>query len=344
MLRSSVQVSLWYLLPVASMVFSLTQWENMLWGWQIAIYSMVCGSVWSFYLLSRPGMGNLGMAILCAIVASFSFANGLMIWPAGLAYLILAQANRSRFLGWIGAAAVILFLYFRNYVTQVTRPSPTALLRPTSLSEFFEAALHFLATEPFNLPAMVFGNVGALLAPQNYWVAVAIGFVVVVIFLICLYCLFRTRSLWTTMPLSLVALGLLSFLSSLTIIGGRMGFWDREFVLTSRYTTITLLGIVATYLLTVALANGPQGLSWKSRRAGAFLCAVICLVVVLGLPGGYRLGLAKGREQWEQRTWQREIVLSFETLSDDELSRVYPKTLRDRLLYWQSRGLAPFNE
>ncbi|MCC6458633.1 MAG: hypothetical protein IT328_27030 [Caldilineaceae bacterium] len=343
MLRASGRVSLWAMVPVAFVVFSLEQWENMLWGWQIAIYMMVCGSVWALYFLSRPGVAKLGMAILCAVVASFSFVNGLMIWPAGLVYLLLARVNRSRLLGWVGAAAAILFVYFRNYVTQVTRPSPTQLVRPATLSEFFEAAVGLLSTEPFSLPSLIFANVGALLAPQNAALAVVSGLIVVVVFLLALVLLWRTRAVWSAMPLSLVALGLLSFLSSLTIVGGRMGYWDRAYMLTSRYTTITLLGIVATYLLTVVLATSKEPESPNLRRSGAVLCGIITLVILLGLPGGYRLGLAKGQEIRAQRLGQREIVLQFETRTDEELAGVYPKALRERLLYWKSRGLAPFN-
>jgi hypothetical protein len=344
LLRSSVKVSLWYLVPVAFVVFSLEQWENILWGWQIAIYSMVCASVWSLYLLSRPGLRKLAIANLFAIIASFSFANGLMIWPAGFIYLILAYAGRNRLLIWCGAAAIVLFVYLRNYVTQVTRPAPTGLVRPTSISEFFESPISHLTQDPLSLPAMVLGNAGALLSPQNYALAVTIGLAIVVIFFISIYLLIRTRSAWTTMPLSLVALALLSFLSSLTIIVGRMGYWDKAFVLSSRYTTITLLGIAATYLLTVSLANGPRLANWNYQRVGAFLCGVTCLIIVLGLPSGFQLGLVKGQEQSEERLWKREMVQHFEMHSDEELSMVYPKALRERLLYWQSRKLEPFDE
>jgi hypothetical protein len=341
-LRVSVQVSLWYFVPVAYVVFSLEQWENMLWGWQIAIYSMVCSSVWSLYWLTRPGMVKFGMAILAAIISSFSFANGLMIWPVGVVYLILARSGRKRLLLWCGAAAAILFLYFYKYVTQVTRPSPTQLVRPTSFSEFVEAPMNLLLHDPLSLPTMIFGNVGALLAPLDVQKAVLMGIVTVVVFLVSLYGLIRTRSAWATMPLSLVALGLLSFMSSLSIIGGRMGYWDTEFVLSSRYTTITLLGIVAAYLLAAAIANGPQMPNRNFRYTGMILCGIISLLLVSGLPAGYQVGLNRGQAWKAERAKQREIVQSFETQSDEELSTVYPKNLRERLVYWQSHHLVPF--
>jgi hypothetical protein len=346
-LSASVKPSLWYFVPVAYVALSLEQWENMLWGWQIAIYAMVCSSVWSLYWLSRPGRWRPLLAIAAAVVSSLSFVNGLMIWPVGAVYLFLARSHRKRWLAWCGAAAVTFFVYFRNYVTQVTRPSPTALVRPTSLAEFFEAPLSVLGNDPLSLPAMIFGNVGALLAPQSLPMAIAVGIVVSGLFLITALLLFRLRKQWATMPLSLVALALLSFMSSLTIIGGRMGYWDAAFVLSSRYTTMTILGIVATYLLAVAIANSPQQRGWTPDRRyqpiGMAICGLLCLLYVVGLPGGYRLGLEKGEAWRTERLWQRQIVQNFEILSDEELSQVYPKTFRERLLYWKRNRLEPFN-
>jgi hypothetical protein len=105
-----------------------------------------------------------------------------------------------------------------------------------------------------------------------------------------------------------------------------------------------LIGIVATYLLTVAIANGPQTQSGTYRRIGWLLYLAVCVVLLLGLPGGYRLGLSKGQEQMEERRAQREIVLNFEGRSDKELSEVYPKMLRERLIYWKSHNLVPFDQ
>ena len=343
-LVASVQVSLWYFVPVAYVVFSLAQWENVLWGWQIAIYAMVCGSVWSLYWLASSGRATLTGAIAAAIVASLSFANGLMIWPAGLAYLVLARRNRARWLAWCAAGVITIAIYFYNYVDQVTRPSPVALVRPESLSEFFEAPLGALSSNPLNLPLMLLGNVGALLSPQSLPLATGNGLLVVTSFSLCLFLLWRMRRQWSTLPLSLVALGLLSFMSSLTIIVGRMGYWESEFVLSSRYLTITMLGLVATYLLAVAIANSPAAPHQHYRRTGVVLCVIFYLAILVQLPSGYQLGLRKGPEQAAERRWQREIVESFEKRTDDELGKVYPKTLRERLLYWQSRQLVPFNK
>jgi hypothetical protein len=189
---------------------------------------------------------------------------------------------------------------------------------------------------------MIFGNIGAMLAPQSLHWAVAFGIGISVIFLACVYSVVRSRALWPAMPHALVALGVLSILSSLMIIVGRMGYWDTAFVLTSRYLTISVLGIAATYLLTVALAHEPK-LPETLRRTGTLLCGIFCLLLLLGLPAGYQHGVAKGREQWTQRLQQREIAQHFESHSDEELAKIYPKVLRERLQYWKNQGLSPFD-
>jgi hypothetical protein len=167
---------------------------------------------------------------------------------------------------------------------------------------------------------------------------------IAIFFVACLLLMFRSRSAWKTMPLPLVALMLLSLLSTLTIVVGRMGYWDKEFVLSSRYTTITLLGIAATYLLALALAHSPAGIQCSDRRMAMVICDILLIAFVTGLPGGYQRGLVEGAAQKVLRSQQLEVVLNFETRSDQELASVYPKLLRERLIYWKSHHLVPFNQ
>ncbi len=344
MARAAVDLSLWYFVPVSFVVFSLAQWENMLWGWQIAIYLMVCGSVWSLYLLSRPGRGSLVGAIVCAVVASLSFANGLMIWPTGVIYLLWARAPRTRLFGWLGAMVVLLLIYFRNYANQVTRPSPTGLERPSSFGELFNSLLTALARDPFELPALLFGSAGAVLSPENYTRAILFGLIILLLLLTGIGMLVRRASPWTKRPLPLVAVALFGCIAAFTIIAGRIGQWDKELVLTSRYITITLLPLVATYLLAVALAHRPDATSRLEPRVATTLCAIIVLLLLVGLPGGYRVGLVKGEEQRALRAEHRQIVHEVETRTDAELDTVYPKALRERLQYWQQHHLEPFTD
>jgi hypothetical protein len=76
---------------VSALLFSLLQWENWFWGWQMQILLSVL-AVWVAAIglaLSSGGLAWFFVAIAAGIVASFSFANGmafgqsvaLLSWP-----------------------------------------------------------------------------------------------------------------------------------------------------------------------------------------------------------------------------------------------------------------------
>jgi hypothetical protein len=83
----------WWLTPlIALLVFSLTQWENWLWGWQIQIFLNVLavagGVAW---LVASSGMRAWLLAAGAGVVATFSFGTGLLFWPIGFALLCMQR-------------------------------------------------------------------------------------------------------------------------------------------------------------------------------------------------------------------------------------------------------------
>src|SRR5215471_17800442 len=69
-----------WLLPVgALLVFSPSQWENWLWGWQVTILINVLAVLAGLALMARldGSWSRLAGALLCGVVATYSFAAGL---------------------------------------------------------------------------------------------------------------------------------------------------------------------------------------------------------------------------------------------------------------------------
>jgi len=64
----------WWLLPVALLFFDLTQWENMLWGFQLAWYLILLMVVVAVYNLSTRPQGWAGLLIASAagLIGTFS--------------------------------------------------------------------------------------------------------------------------------------------------------------------------------------------------------------------------------------------------------------------------------
>src|SRR5262249_17972424 len=65
--------------------FSPIQRENWLWAFQVSFFLVQVFVVLSLFLASSQSTHfalRLGLAILCAVAASLSSAQGLMVWPA----------------------------------------------------------------------------------------------------------------------------------------------------------------------------------------------------------------------------------------------------------------------
>lgn len=105
---------------VALIIFSLTQWENWVWGWQIQVFLNVFAVCLGFYFLTKSYNNKIYFitSILCGIIATFSFANGLLFWPIG--FFILTSLARSHLakLIWILVSILIYAIYLPGLPTQ----------------------------------------------------------------------------------------------------------------------------------------------------------------------------------------------------------------------------------
>jgi len=80
--------SLLKFLPVCWLLFSFRQFECILWSLVgVQIYLSALGFVASIYLLAKSDRLPLVGALCAGIISSFSFANGLLVWPVGLIFL-----------------------------------------------------------------------------------------------------------------------------------------------------------------------------------------------------------------------------------------------------------------
>jgi hypothetical protein len=101
-IRASVRVfgqkQLRWALPACSLVaFSVSQYENFLWGWQLGLLLGLLASMGAILLLAnRPfGWGKFAGAVVLGIVATYSFANGVLVWVIGFGLLCVNPADDS---------------------------------------------------------------------------------------------------------------------------------------------------------------------------------------------------------------------------------------------------------
>lgn len=150
----------WALVPVLSfLVFSWSQMENWVWGWQIEWFLGALCVVGGISLLSSglPQWPAFFLALCLGVVASLSMANGLLYWIAALPVVLWgripvpgADAREARqmllirILLWVALTLFILQMYMLEYKKPAVSPSFSILW--TSPKAFAEYVLLYLGS------------------------------------------------------------------------------------------------------------------------------------------------------------------------------------------------------
>ncbi|MFD1139837.1 hypothetical protein ACFQ4C_01895 [Larkinella insperata] len=226
--------AVWTALPVAMLLFNLSQWENMFWGMAaLQNFTVVALALATFYALAfsdRVGWLAIGLAVLGTITSG----NGLLIWPVGLVLLFLRQ-DYSGVMRWLAALAISFRLYFLYYEKPPGNPvdSGTLLQKLHGWLLFNGAAAEAFPIQNFLLSCTVLG-------------AVMLGFTLVL-------CLLFLRQHLRAPQLSgwqIFFLGTAAFVvgSGLIVALNRVGF-GLATLTTSRYKiySLTLLSLLFAY-------------------------------------------------------------------------------------------------
>ncbi len=227
-------------LLTALIFFSLAQSENWLWGFQIALFLINFCVILSCFILNqnqfKPKTKLLLAAIPC-LIASFSSAQGLMSWLALIPGVIMISESgnqRKKYLTfWITLFAISSLIYSIGYTQE---PKKINL----SLIEQLFASIHFF----FNLIAATLTN--------SYTFSSYLGLIIILNFIgLGCYCLINRKGkeylLKSCSPW--FSIGIFSILCSILITLGRYDYGANYAIYTSRYTTHSLLLIIAVIQL-----------------------------------------------------------------------------------------------
>jgi hypothetical protein len=104
-----------HLIPAAFFIFNLQFYSMTFMTIMSLQYQLIiCEVFLSLYLLIKPSRFSFGVAILVAILGTFSMGNGLMAWPTG-ALLLLYLGHWSRLLTWVIVGVLAIVGYFSGY-------------------------------------------------------------------------------------------------------------------------------------------------------------------------------------------------------------------------------------
>jgi hypothetical protein len=126
---------LWAMPVLSFFVFSWSQMENWVWGLELTVFLCVLATVAGIVAASgrAPGWGRFFAAIGFGIVASYSFANGLVYWFAALPVILLTPDLKrdTRILRatiWGVAAFLVIESYMFDYHKPGVSPPLSAVL------------------------------------------------------------------------------------------------------------------------------------------------------------------------------------------------------------------------
>jgi len=323
----------WLLLvPVLSLaVFSLNQAESWWGGWNVQIFLSVFGVTAGLVLLSRPAPRwlTLPLAIVCAVIASYSYGPGLLVWPVGMLILAL-QLRATRLIGagrlllWSIATVVTIALFFSNYtwsaqatplgsVLQAPRPyllySVTYLGAPPT-----RGAVEYLFGQITGDTAAICNLGDSDLCGYVNTTAIVTGIVGVGLFALALWTLARRVPLAIWLPYA--ALGLYALGTGLMTSLGRAGYGNHQ-ALAQRYATTASLFWLALVVLGALCAHvhGPR------RSVGALSTGLIVffslLIILCSIQG-------LDHFRWQQGFLAPAREALYPAQDDALLQRLYP--------------------
>ena len=319
--------------PVAFMVFTLNQSENMLWGYQITFAFTQTFSVLALYLLHLSGRGGkwqfaVPVALASGIVAAFSAIQGLLVWPAGLLQILISplerRAKRVLAAAWSLTGIVVWVVFFVDYEPRgEATSSPFGLLtNPAAGAERFLSLLGnslFLGNPLFGQRAFALAN-GLLL----------VGLAVVGLRLVYKDRKLGRYSFW-------VSLLAFSFLVLLSITAGR----NESQVMAERFVTFSILVTISVYIVLAKL--------WTERktRITSALLGVLLMVVLLNIPLSYKMGIEEGAQTKMEREEEALVLYTYESQSVEDLRilrRQNPESVRQLAPILENRGYNAFSE
>ena len=322
--ETSQAATVWASFIIAATLFSLGQWENWLWGWQVQWFLGVTAAVSTVALATRS-LGSrrpwpwIAGAAGAAIVCQYSIASGVAVWISGALILTFHPNRRRILLVWTAIALCTTALYFIGYVRPLHHPSPLAALdHPLAFLIF---AGNYLSGPLGRDTAL---GLGAGLAFSGLAASTAIRF-------------WRMPEL--IMPW--IALGTFAGATALLTAAGRVGMGTEQ-GFASRYATVGLLLTIALVPLgLLAYRAWPAGRWARLRRIVGLGGAMLLTVLVIRTDvQSLKPIAAESRKMAEAR----ECLIRIDEATDECLGKIFSHSapVRDRTKKLQAFGWSGF--
>lgn len=255
---------------ICYLTFSYSQWENWLWGFQIALFLInlcLIGAIFVITCLPNISLNKrIAIAAILCFIASFSSAHGLLTWLALVPAIIFSKDNLKDNIKiitiWMGLFFLSGFIYSIGYVKPGGHPS-----------------LSFLLQSPLAGINYFFSLLGSplLAITINPNISIFIGLIIFTLWVIInIYTYINHKKAFIQNFIPWFSLGLFVILFDCVTTVGRVGFGLPQ-SLSSRYTTIGVLLIISLIQISrlFLTLEHSQTVIKLSRRIYLFLIALV---------------------------------------------------------------------
>lgn len=284
-------ISLWIFPVLSLIIFSLNQWENWFHEWQMQIFLSVLLFLNWVIIMSSDNLNRLKFfaATILAVISTYSFSNGLIIWPIGALLLVLKSKfkrnNLSYLFIWVASSIVIYISYFINYQRPLYHPPLLAFTK--DLSGYVKYVLVYLGT-PVAISdtnaALFFGFFGLFITSFAY-----------------LFIIKNKLTPFSTL-VPYMCLTLYVILSALITGIGRAGI-SNNLVPTSRYATISQLLWLSIIVLLFIIIQKVRGDNLSLGKLIKTLSVISIFLIVYLICRNTIQGSLIGIYRYKQLSW-----------------------------------------
>lgn len=281
----------------ACLIFSFGQTGNWLSGFQMQILMCVFFTVVSSSVILQ----NTTIAIIFAVLASFSFAGGILVWPAGFIVLCLhaylsGEKSLSKIFLWLIAGIVTICLYFYDF----------RQLYVSGLSQ----KISFCVTHPHIFILLFLEFIGSPVSGSRISIALGAAIIGIIIQLYNLFVIF-TNKLWNKNIFFWIMIDLVViFTAGVTALGRPESIVA---TMASRYISISMLFWICTISISAyALEFTNHNIPLKLYLTFAFI--ILSLSVSeenLFYARDIKRGLSTFKTQIERGEFDEDIFLKY---------------------------------
>jgi len=319
-------------IPVIWLVFSLRQWQNLLWGFQLAWFVVVLFILLSLYFLDKRNnlSWQFAVAIVCGIIASFSSIQGLLIWPVGFVYIIISNLSKTMFKqvslvstasAWFIAGIAVFLIYFYGSNLFLSGISQAGSRDIATMVSYFIVAV---------------GSVFSV----NITICIICGILIIAVCIACIVIIFNMRDLDKRKIAFGTSLVLFAFLFAIILAIGRSGFGTAH-AQEARYVTNMTQGVIGIYFILLSF-------NVRHNQYKSYLYPFFVIIISLAMVYVYSTSYIIGPFLKAPRVYVMNVIKTFEKQSDEELKVVDfdidAKTVRERAQILKKYGLNVFSK